>query len=121
MPVPDINDFHTIKSYFSNSLQDIEEVYFEPSQEGYQYSTKEGTEVTTEEDEYNAMKTNGEKNHGFYIRRYEAGNDRSNNVIVQKGATVYNNIPWGTSMTDIAGGAVEKAKNLQMENFIVEK
>ena len=47
-------------------------------------------------------------NKGYYIGRYEAGNDGSDNVIVQKGATVYNNIPWGISMTDATGGAVEK-------------
>ena len=29
---------------------------------------------------------------GFYISRYEAGNDDSNNLISQKGSTIYNNI-----------------------------
>ena len=102
VPVPNISDFHTIKSYYNGALQDIGN-YFEPSKEGYRYST----EVV----EYNAMKESVEKNKGFYIGRYEAGNDGSNNVIVQKGATVYNKIKWGTSMTDATGGAVEKAKN----------
>ena len=56
-----------------------------------------------------------ETNHGFYIGRYEAGRDNNNNVVVQKGVTVYNNIKWGNSMTDPAGGAVEKAKNFAMD------
>lgn len=102
VPVPDINDFHTIEGYFDNNLDNILSDCHEPSQVGYRYGT--------EETEYNAMKQSVEDNHGFYIGRYEAGNDGSDNVIVQKGATVYNNIPWGTSMTDITGGAVEKAK-----------
>ena len=102
VPVPNISDFHTIKSYYNGTLQDIGN-YFEPSQEGYRYSTEEA--------EYSAMKESVGRNKGFYIGRYEAGNDGSDNVIVQKGATVYNNIPWGISMTDATGGAVEKAKN----------
>lgn len=103
VPVPNIDDFHKIEGYENNALQSYTSYCYEPSQEGYQYDT--------EESEYNAMRKRVQDNGGFYIGRYEAGNDGSDNVIVQKNATVYNNIKWGTSMTDITGGAVEKAKN----------
>ena len=36
---------------------------------------------------------------GFYISRYEAGNDGSNNLISKKGATIYNNISQEDSKT----------------------
>ena len=56
---------------------------------------------------YNSVKTNG----GFYIGRYEAGNDNGK-VVSKKNATVYNSIKWGNSMTDETGGAVEEAREM---------
>ena len=76
-------------------------LYTEPYKSGY----------STEELEYNNMKESVEKNKGFYIGRYEAGNDGSGNVLVKKGVEVYNNVPWGNSMTDKGtNGAVYLSK-----------
>ncbi len=60
----------------------------------------------------------------FIAGRYEAGKDDSGNVIIQKGANVYNNVPWANSMTDINGtsntngriGAVKLAKDFAGSN-----
>lgn len=57
---------------------------------------------------YKSVKNYG----GFYIGRFEAGKDSSGNVISQKGVTVYNNIKCGNSLTDDAGGALEKARGM---------
>ena len=61
---------------------------------------------------YKSVKDNG----GFYIGRYEAGNDGNDNAISKKNANVYNSIKWGNSMPDETGGAVEKARNFAVEN-----
>ena len=56
------------------------------------------------------------RNEGFYIARYEAGNDGNGNVVLKKGADVYNNIPWSENgqlqeTTGTTGGAVELSRN----------
>ena len=72
----------------------------------------EGSRYSNEVEEYNAMKASVEKNKGFYVARFEAGNENGK-VVSKKGATVWNNIPWGTSMTEIGTeGAVAKAKGM---------
>ena len=81
-------------------------------QNNKEFSTNEesgdGTSTGTEaQDMYKSVNDNK----GFYIGRYEAGNDGSNNAISKKGVSVYNNIKWGNSMIDEKGGAVEKARN----------
>ena len=82
--------------------------YHEPSQEGYRY---EG-----EETEYNLMKQRVEENKGFYVARYEAGQEKIkgvDTVVSKKGATVWNKIAWGDSMTSIGTeGAVAKAQGM---------
>ena len=59
----------------------------------------------TEVEDYNKMKKSVEENKGFYIGRYETGIDENNKAVVKKDKPVYNNIKWGNSMTDSAGGA----------------
>ena len=63
-----------------------------------------------EEEEYNTMKNQVLKYHGFYIGRYEAGvnsttlrtNYTTNQTVVcKKGVAPYNRIPWGKAMNDI--------------------
>ena len=62
------------------------------------------------------------RNEGFYIGRYEVGKDNSGNVVIQKGADVYNSIPWsanGDNMQETngtTGGAVELARNFDTAN-----
>ena len=104
VPVDEPTEFTRYKSYYNNgSTQNISN-YHEPSQENYRYPD--------EVKEYNAMMQSVEENHGFYVARYEAG--REGNVVVsKKNATVWNNIPWGTSMTEIGStGAVAKAQGM---------
>ena len=79
------------------------------------------TESKTTQAEAQAMYDSVYRNKGFYIGRYEAGKDNSGNVVVQKGAAVYNNIKWSANgsmqeTTGTTGGAVELARNFDTAN-----
>ena len=75
--------------------------------------TANGTDSTTEvEKMYKSVKDNK----GFYIGRYEAGNDGSDNAISKKNQNPYVNIIWGYSMFHETGGAVEKARNFRTQS-----
>ena len=107
VPVDDINNFERIEGYSNNNLQSMLTNCTEPFANGY----------NTETSEYNAMYESVRINKGFYIGRFEAGNDGSGNVVVKKGANVYNNVPWGNSMSDIEGTtAVKLAKEFASKN-----
>ncbi len=80
----------------------------------YQYAT----EVV----DYNLMYSQVEKYHGFYIARYEAGDDDvttfrtgvtpAHKVVSKKDAIPYNYVAWGENMTSIGNnGAVYLSKN----------
>ncbi len=101
----DSSKFQRADGYSNNSKQSMLSGCTEPFASGY----------STEEAEYNKMKTSVETNGGFYIGRYEAGKDSAGNVIVQKNVDVYNNIGWSNSkaMNNETGGAVEKAKEFK--------
>ncbi|MEG1204021.1 MAG: hypothetical protein RSE00_01960, partial [Clostridia bacterium] len=76
------------------------------------------TELETQElkEMYNSVNTNG----GFYVARYEAGKtngtatDGTVKPVSQKGATVWNNIPWGinNSDTEPGNGAVTVSRKM---------
>ena len=84
--------------------------------------------LANEELYYSQMKNSVLKYDGFYVGRYEAGTEsteeRSNssgttdNVVIKQGTYVYNYIGWSDSddMTDETGGAVEKSKNFSKDN-----
>ena len=82
------------------------------------YEPKADGEANSSEVEkmYRSVKYKG----GFYVGRYEAGKDKTNpeKVVVQKGADVYNEIGWADTddMKDETGGAVELARNFDMQN-----
>ena len=95
-------------------------MYYEPTP-----GNTNGTTATTKAEiiaMYDSVKTNG----GFYIARFEAGNEGgtyntetnqwegNGKVVSKKGATVYNNIPWNNdgSMITETEGAVEKARGM---------
>ena len=107
VPVENIAKFIRYKGYHNLLPEEISNFY-EPSQEGYRYPD--------EVKEYNAMMQSVEENHGFYVARYEAGKEKINGVdtvVSKKNATVWNNISWGTSMTEIGStGAVAKAQGM---------
>ena len=103
IPVENINDFKIYRGYYNNNLQ------------GW-YGTEPYAGSETEKINYNKMKQSVEENKGFYIARYEAGKeniDGIDTVVSKKGATVWNNIAWGDSMTEIGSkGAVAKAQGM---------
>ncbi len=101
VPVTNIDNFKRIDGYDNGNIQGRLAECLEPFLNGY----------STEKTEYDTMKQSVEENQGFYIGRYEAGKDSKGNLVVKKNSPVYTNIKWGTSMTDITGGAVELSKN----------
>ena len=105
VPVENIDEFKRYPDYYDGATDpDSFADCSEPAPEGSRYSN--------EVEEYNAMKASVEKNKGFYVARFEAGNENGK-VVSKKGAMVWNNIPWGTSMTEIGTeGAVAKAKGM---------
>ncbi len=118
VPVPNMDDFNLIEGYRDYDDDDVAElqtldVYGEVNATGVNTSKYNIVESETTQKEAIAMYKSVEKNEGFYIGRYEAGNDGEGNVVVRKGADVYNNIKWGNSMTDDTGGAVEKARRFK--------
>ena len=79
------------------------------------------TESATTQTEAQEMYASVEEHGGFYIGRYEAGDDGNGNVVVKKGADVYNNIPWSANgkmqeTNGTTGGAVELARNFDIAN-----
>ena len=79
------------------------------------------TETAATKAEAQAMYASVKEHGGFYIGRYEAGKDSNGNVVVKKGANVYNNIPWSANgemqeTNGTTGGAVELARNFDTAN-----
>ena len=104
VPVENIDEFKEYEGYWDGSLDSMIEDCSEPAPEGYRYPS--------EVEEYNAMKASVEKNKGFYVARFEAGNENGK-VVSKKGANPWVDIPWGTSMTEIGTeGAVAKSKGM---------
>ena len=107
-----------VRHDFGNqSIPDANFINTKPESSKYYETTPTSTDKTgTTQDTidevtkmYNSVKTNG----GFYIGRYEAGNDNGK-VVIKKNADVYNNIGWSNvnDMTTETGGAVEKARKI---------
>ena len=117
VPVDDEN-FARYEGYENGKLQSHLNNCAEPYAGGF----------ANEELYYNQMKTSVLKNDGFYVGRYEAGTESTeerstssgttDNVVIKQGAYVYNYIGWSDSddMTDETGGAVEKSKNFNIVN-----
>ena len=85
------------------------------------------TESETTKKEVQEMYQSVYNNEGFYIGRYEAGKDSNGNVVIQKGANVYNNVTWSKNKTmneesEVEGtesnpdGAIELARNFDTDN-----
>ena len=113
--------------YHDDDLQDMTN-YGEANEEGKNVNEKgqevkeSNTTVQEVKEMYASVKVNG----GFYIGRYEAGRDStdSNKVVIQKGADVYNNVPWSknktmneqTETSNTQDGAIELARNFDTAN-----
>ena len=108
VPVENIDNFKRYIGYCNNNTylgEDLDwNLLSEPAAEGLGY---EG-----EIEEYNEMVSSVEKNKGFFVARFEAGND--NGVVVsKKGVMPWNNIIWGDSMSEIGEtGALAKSKGM---------
>ena len=114
VPVENMDNFKRIDGYWDKMLEaelkrqigdyNYWSLLSEPVAEEYGYES--------ETEEYNAMYSSVEKNKGFYVARFEAGND--NGVVVsKKGIMPWSNIQWGDSMTEIGTtGAVARAKGM---------
>ena len=76
------------------------------------------TETDTTQAEAVAMYKSVKDYGGFYMGRFETGKDESGNVVIRKGVTPYNNVPWSStkSMTEdenidgTENGAIEQAR-----------
>ena len=106
--------------YKSGSEQTLTSNYGEADSSGN--NTNSGvTETATTKIEAQEMYASVEEHGGFYIGRYEAGDDGNGNVVVKKGADVYNNILWSANgkmqeTNGTTGGAVELSRNFDREN-----
>lgn len=89
IPVPDMRDFKPIN--WTNS-SNFATNYIEPIREGINF-VDDISKYSAEISQYNSMKASVEKYGGFYIARYEAGQENSKPVS-KKEANVWNNIAW---------------------------
>ena len=109
VPVENISRFRRYPDYYAGETNPE---YFSDCHETAQEEVRYPDEVK----EYNAMMQSVEDNHGFYVARYEAGKEEINGVdtvVSKKNAEVWNEIPWGNSMTEIGSeGAVARAQGM---------
>jgi len=108
VPVDDMDLFKRTTTYVLETVDDIED----PGAE-YEEPYKAAGDPTGERAEHAAMEASVAENGGFYIARYEAGKEGTSTVVSKKGATVWNKIPWGTSMIEVGtNGAVYRARQM---------
>ncbi len=91
------SDFQRYAGYFNGSLQTLSSSYGEADSSGKNTNTQV-TESTATQTEAREMYASMQRNGGFYVGRYEAGNE-SGNVVVKQGASVYNNVTWSKNET----------------------
>lgn len=113
----DFGENQLTEEYFtSEALAD--ELYYEPIGDGKTIDEKAKENIQEIQKVYASVK----KYRGFYIGRYETGiegvTERTNtskldeNPVIKKNKLIYNYIPWGNSMIDENGGAVQVARNM---------
>ena len=112
VPVDDYDDFQRQAGYSSGKPATWPSNYEEADSTGVN-SQLEETDTTKQEAMamYESVKNYG----GFYIGRFEAGQE-DGNLVVKKGKAVYNNVPWSANgsmqeTTGTTGGAVELSRN----------
>ena len=112
VPVPDFDEFKR-HDFGNQGIPDENFVTDQLTENKYYEPTADGIANETEvEKMYKSVKDNK----GFYIGRYEAGNDGLDNAISKKNQNPYINIKWGNSIYDETGGAVEKARNFDTQS-----
>lgn len=100
------------------TTENTEEKYYEPIGDGKTIEETEDINIKEAQEMYKSVK----EYKGFYIGRYETGieaetprtskSDIDEVPIIKKNKYIYNYIPWGKSMLDETGGAVEKARSM---------
>ena len=118
VPVDNYSEFVRRAGYLNGSEQTLTSDYGEANGTG---NNSKVTETATTQTEAQAMYASVKENGGYYIGRYEAGRDSDGNVVVKKGADVYNNVPWSANgnmqeTNGTTGGAVELARNFDTAN-----
>ena len=100
-------DFKRYSGFSNGNIQGDVGNCSEPFLNGYE----------TEEEEYNKMKQSVLENDGFYVARYEAGKE-DGRVVSKEGATVWTNITWGVSSTNIGTeGAVYQSQQMYKDAY----
>ena len=131
-------DFDTVfvrrKGYWLNGTEQALTNYGEANSTG-KNSNPEVNESSTTQQEAKEMYASVKANGGFYIGRYEAGttsetprtSNVAENVVIKKGANVYNYVTWSKNKTmneekviegteNNPDGAVELARNFGIKN-----
>ncbi len=123
VPVDNIADFVREDGYKDGTLQTYIKSSDGTSGAASEPLNYDGVIASESEiEEYNAMKASVEKYKGFYIGRYEASDNGSGKAQSKANKAPWTNIIWGNSMTDLSGGAVEKARGVYpVENATKEK
>ena len=115
IPVDDYSKFVRQAGYYNKTPQAWPSKHAEADETG---TNSKVTETNTTKQEAIAMYKSVKDYGGFYIGRFETGKDEEGNVVIRKGVTPYNNVPWSStrSMTEdeaIDGkenGAIEQAR-----------
>lgn len=117
------SDFQRYEGYANGNLQTYLSNSGEADSTGInqKFESMLMQETETTKQEAMAMYASVQKYGGFYIGRYEAGKGENNNVVVKKGADVYNCIQWSANgeineTNETTGGAVELARNFDTAN-----
>ena len=109
IPVPEFSEF---KRYDFKNNKELPIDYTENSGDGITVDEMANEDEREAQEMYKSVKDNG----GFYIGRYEAGNDGLGNAISKKYVNLYNNIPWESDETNGIIGAVEKARDFDTQS-----
>ena len=121
VPVKTYSEFIRREGYSEGSQQNYLSNCGEADATGNNTNAKV-IETATTKQEAKDMYASVKKNGGFYIGRYEAGQDTKGKVVVQKNAKVCNSMHWSSTCemqeneTATTGGAVELSRNFAKEN-----
>ena len=110
VPVPVFNEF---KRYDFKNDKELSSDYIENSGNGITVDKGASESIKEAQEMYKSVN----ENKGFYIGRYEAGNE-GDKVISKKGVNPYINIGWNLDGTieSETGGAVEKARSFDTQS-----
>ena len=114
VPVDDYSKFQRQTGYYDGEI-DTDVTITNTGEANSTGVNSKVTETDTTKQEAIAMYESVKDYGGFYIGRFEAGQE-GGNVVVKKGKAVYNRVPWSANgsmqeTTGTTGGAVELSRN----------